>query len=228
MRRLTLAALLPWCLVAAALAKPPLVQPITIDGPETAVVGELVRLKVVGEFTSVVWAADPPTLDFEGVEGGGRAFFSGRQPGLTKFWLAAVDATGQVHLTHLELQVGEIGPEPEPDPPDPDPPPEPGRRWVIIVEESTQRTPQQAALIVGPGRDQIDKYLADKKHPKLNVADKDAKGNAMASLAPYIRLASDELPACFIVADESGKVLFQGPLPDSAATVIELVKEHGG
>jgi hypothetical protein len=42
------------------------------------------------------------------------------------------------------VQVVELGKgDPEPDP-KPDPQPTPGQRWALVIEESSQRTPQQA------------------------------------------------------------------------------------
>lgn len=113
-------------------------------------------------------------------------------------------------------------PQPDPDPePEPDPtPPPPGPRWLIWVEESSERTAEQAAVIRSRT---LQTYLGQHKHTML-VVDKDQR---RADLNPYIDRAGDELPRVFVVAAE-GKVLHEGSVPKTAAAAVELLKEHGG
>jgi hypothetical protein len=102
----------------------------------------------------------------------------------------------------------EIGPEPDPEPdPDPDPPPPPpGPRWALVVEETADRTPQQAGL-----------YLALRnRYPlsRLLILDKDAEAE---SARRYIRAVPPDvpLPALVIVHAETGKIVRIVPLPET-------------
>jgi hypothetical protein len=110
------------------------------------------------------------------------------------------------------------GPEPKPDPkPDPVPPPVPipTEIWAVVVEESSQRTPEQAILLASPKvRD-----LFAKDH--FRIVDKDTAVNP--DLKPYLdRSTSKTLPLLYVV-DGKGSVFYEGPLPATIQAAEELV-----
>lgn len=132
---------------------------------------------------------------------------------------------GQNQLVEHRVQAGP-GPDP-PIPPTPDPPVPPGEKWVIVVEESKDRT-----LAIGDLMSDrpFHAYLESKNH-KWRLVDKDDK--TAEWLPSYQKILAQQgiaLPA-LIIADRSsdGDVEpYVCPLPKTAAEVLEVLKEHGG
>jgi hypothetical protein len=114
------------------------------------------------------------------------------------------------------------GPDPKPDPrpdpkpdPKPDPLPIPTVLWGIVVEESSTRTADQAAVIASP------KTRAAFDANNFRVVDKDLV--VSPDLKPYVeRAAKQALPVLFVV-DDKGKVYFEGPLPANIPDLEALV-----
>lgn len=134
------------------------------------------------------------------------------------------------------LKITGEDPEPEPDPdpdpdPDPGPVPPPGKRFVLVIEESGEASAAEAKTLAG-----LRRYLETQKHQwRFEDPDlRDASGNTPAWLADYLRRASDaKVQDPFIVIGsflESGgiNVLTIEPLPQTADEAIDLVKEYGG
>ncbi len=191
--------------------------PPGIEAGATAAVGELIRLRATGaESASYSWVCVPPTPDFEAM--GNRAFLSSRMVGQFTVVLAVVTETGVVQVTHV-ITVGE-GPPPDPFPsPLPIPGPKTKSLQVLMIEESEDRTPEHAKVILGPWRD----WLENQKHPRPRVVDKD---NAQTDLAPWIARAGSRLPYVFLV-DTDGSVVHEGRMPETVAGMLELVKQYG-
>jgi len=143
--------------------------------------------------------------------------------------IVSVDAEGTIVLTiHFlkgqEIEVAEYelirqdapGPEPGPEPqPDPNPPAE---LWAIVVEESGERTAQQAIVMADP------EIRGLFKASRFRIVDQD---EAAADMRSYVKRATDKgmkLPALFLVSPE-GKVHFEGDLPATVAETKALVRK---
>lgn len=111
------------------------------------------------------------------------------------------------------------GPNPKPDPkpdPKPAPPPVPTELWAIIVEETAQRTPQQAIVLASP------KVRAMFKG--VRVCDP-VPGPVPNELKPYtdrVDAANLKKPVLFLT-DLKGTIFFEGPLPETIPAVEALV-----
>jgi hypothetical protein len=99
------------------------------------------------------------------------------------------------------------GPDPGPDPPVPPP----SQRWALVVEETSQRTPQQAALLT---------KLRSEYQSRLVIADKDSTAS---KLRAYINQVPSTMPLpALVVASMDGVLIRVVPLP---ATVEAFRKE---
>jgi len=158
------------------------------------------------------------------------AVFASRTKGTYIFALAvAVDgeATCLVHV----LQNG-LGPGPEPEPePEPEPNPEPGRRFVMVVHETADRTAAQASTLMG-----LRDYLQAKKH-EYRFVDPDIKGDGKVpdwfkGYQPLIDKSKIKGAVLLVgVLSKDGSTASQisvEPLPKTAAAAIEAVKQRGG
>jgi len=106
---------------------------------------------------------------------------------------------------------GQPTPAPFPKPPVPIP----GKRKVIILEETSDRTPAQAAIITSP---KLRSYLESKGHP-LKVTDVDN--------VPTENVPRSPLPL-LIIEDGAGNPIYSGALPATVEDTIETIKAHGG
>jgi hypothetical protein len=102
------------------------------------------------------------------------------------------------------------GEDDKPDPPDPVPP---GTKWLVIVEESSARTPQQSNL-----------YAAIRQAglARVRLADQHESTDAVRRYVDLIP-AGTYLPVVFVVGDD-GKVFKQVALPDTLDGIKELLK----
>lgn len=123
-------------------------------------------------------------------------------------------------------------PEPKPEPaPDPKPVPvPPGKRFVVIIEETAEALPARGAILANP---ELAARMKAGGH-KFRIADKDNKtsnGTAPADLKPYLtEAAGKKLPRLYIVAPD-GAVVWYGDCPngdDAAEKILELLKAAGG
>lgn len=124
------------------------------------------------------------------------------------------------------VEIGEVPqPEPDPDPgPSPNPTPEPVEDlWGLIIEESSERTAAQAAVITSV------RVRSQLKPGRWNVADKDVKnsrGTQMPNLVPWIERAKRRgLPTLFL-HDGKGRALYEGDIPATVDDTIELLKKY--
>lgn len=142
------------------------------------------------------------------------------------YWL--VVSAGGVTATYT-IQTGD-GPDPEPDP-DPIPPGQVD--LVVIVEETTERTAEIAAVLTSR---KLREYLSSKK-VRLRIEDQDLKDRAdkpSAFLAPYLaRIAKTglALPAVFLVDESSSdggddRVLAESVLPGTVDETIALIERY--
>lgn len=122
------------------------------------------------------------------------------------------------------------GPEPKPDPepgPNPDPQPNPrGPVSLIWIEETADRTPEQAAALTDAGlRDAIRKAGWSLRIADMDVVDE--QGNAPADLAAHIAAAKrDGVPRLFAV-DAAGAEVFAGKAPANKDEFAAILKRLG-
>jgi len=189
-----------------------------IVGPDKVEPYRLIDCEVSGDWEAAIWE----------IEGPFQADMRTSQNGMTVTWVAPPGKyTVRCVLVHFEQKklsqdklVVTIG-DPEPNPPPPPPPPVPGKRWVILIEETSERTPQLASVLVD-AKNAWRPYLKDKGH-QFRAWDKDV---VPPDGARWL-LECESVPTLFI-ADENGTVLFKGPPPETSAAMLALVKEHGG
>jgi hypothetical protein len=119
-------------------------------------------------------------------------------------------------------------PEPKPEPPRPLPPaPVEKLGWCIVIEESADRVLNPKVVGV-----YADKGLRDTLKAagvQWRLADKDAvdeTGNPSPDVQTWARRAT-KLPALFLVS-ESGRVMFEGPCPDTVDGFRAVLKDKGG
>lgn len=115
------------------------------------------------------------------------------------------------------------GPEPKPDPPPP--PPITKLFGVIIVEETKDRTPQQAAV-----QDAIHKACDGKKlqWARLDKDVVDENGKPPADMAAWLAKAKGKTLPYLILVGENGIVAWEGTQPATEAAALELLKKYGG
>ena len=150
-------------------------------------------------------------------------WFSAKQPASYLISVAAA-VDGELEYAEAIVDVGGVQPEPEPDP-DPIPPP-PGplaELWAIVVEETKDRTLEQARVLLSPT---LRKWMRANGH-NLRIVDKDQPAT---DLQEWIDRATapeaSALPYLFLCGD-SGEVVFEGPLPNTPAAMLELAKKWG-
>lgn len=117
-------------------------------------------------------------------------------------------------------------PEPGPQPnPQPQPQPTPGPKTVLWIEESSQRTPSQAAAVI----DAKIRQTIQSAGWKLRVVDVDVvdeTGKPPADLAGYLDAARQAgVPRVFILQD--GRELYAGAAPSSVSSFLDLLRRYG-
>lgn len=213
----------------------PVAEEMRIVGPGEVLAGDLVVLNAkVPENAGLDWAISPPeaAARFYVDSNKRTSVFASRAKGVYIFALAvAVDGEAKclVHILH-----NGVGPGPEPDPePEPDPiPPVPGKRFVLVVSETGERSGALAATLMG-----LRGYLQDKDH-EFRFVDPDFEDRGgktpvwYEAYSEYIEKAEIKGPALVIgVLSKDGKTvdqIFARALPKTAAAAIEAVKAKGG
>ena len=138
--------------------------------------------------------------------------------------------------------VGQVDPPNPPNPPDP-PAPQPQKVTAVVIEESSQRTPAQASVVLSPA---IAAWVQAGEH-KWYVFDRDAekagrvpvcdsrgcrteeRGGLDASFKSFFDAARGKpLPRLVIAAQDKGTILCEVVLPATASETLALLKKHGG
>lgn len=117
-------------------------------------------------------------------------------------------------------------PNPEPGPqPQPEPQPVPGPKQVLWIEESSERTPSQAAAVVDKAvRDALAAARWTLRVVDVDVVDE--TGNPPADLAGYLDAARQAgVPRVFILQD--GRELYAGAAPSSVSSFVDLLRRYG-
>ena len=115
---------------------------------------------------------------------------------------------GQYQETAQFTVEGEQGP----DPPNPVPTP-PGEKWMVIIEESSKRTPEEANLYI---------KIRQSGVPRVLIAD---QHDDSERIRQYVDLIPDGayLPRA-VVVDKDGKLVTQVPLPGTIEGIRALLK----
>lgn len=149
----------------------------------------------------------------------------------TDLYKAQLDAAGRKQfktvLGNIEQAVRalEAGPGPNPQPT----PSGPHKVYMVVVEESTQRTPVAAALLDSTV---LTERFKAKGHRHL-VLDKDVIARAgqpvPEKLQAYLDKAKGKQLPYVVIADiTTGKLLHEGPLPTDEAGILQLLDKVGG
>ncbi|MBC7351430.1 MAG: hypothetical protein H5U08_03645 [Thermogutta sp.] len=117
-----------------------------------------------------------------------------------------------------------IPPNPEPGP-QPQPQPVPGPKTVLWIEESSARTPSQAAAVVDKAiRDALAAARWTLRVVDVDVVDE--TGKPPADLAGYLDAARQAgVPRVFILQD--GRELYAGAAPPDRSSFIALLRRYG-
>jgi len=140
------------------------------------------------------------------------------------------------------FQVGQADPPTPPTPPDP-PAPQPQKITAVVIEESSQRTPAQASVVLSPT---IASWVQAGGH-KWYVFDRDAENTSRVpvcdsrgcrteqrsgldpSFKPFFDAARGKpLPRLVIAVQGQGKILSEVALPATASETLALLKKYGG
>lgn len=197
----------------------------TIAGPDETPAGKPAWFAVTGISSSASAAFLPTALldtDPSRVVQG-NALFWVAQPGEYVLTAIVVDWDAK-RFTPLSKQVTVTG-EPDPNPPVPPVPPVPvpGERFVLIVSETKDRTPQEAATLATLRRWLTDQKIqwriidptteAEWMEPHAaKLKEAGVKGTALVVFAP----ASDSHPGAYLVVE---------PLPGRSQEAIALIEE---
>lgn len=176
--------------------------------------------------SSLTWLHFPedPTSVFiplATADGESKALFFPSRPGTHTFVLIAVRAD-RIAVTSHVLTVEASTP---PEPPKPPTPIRTGKYWPVIIHESADTTPAQAAVITSATARE---YLASKKHHAPFLIDKDAtdeNDKQPPAVREYVKRAPS-LPFVFLVA-EDGTVLAAAPLPADETSYLQFLKSVG-
>jgi len=147
------------------------------------------------------------------LDGGKAALWQGTAGEYAVICLPPGDAQPIVGVVELGGPSPDPDPDPEPDPdPDPDPQPTPGATWGIIVEETSERTPEQARV-----------YSNLRQRVTLNqvlLLDQDKPGPA----EKYVQAAREaDAPLPVLVAiSADGEIVSVQACPMDVATILEV------
>jgi len=190
-----------------------------IVGPERVESYKLIDCEVSGDWEAAIWEIEGPhAADIRTAENGMKVTWVAPPGTYTVRCVLVHFENKRLAQEKLEVVIGTPDPDPDPIPP---PPPEPGKRWIIIIEESSERTPQFASMLVD-AQNVWRGYVKSSGH-QFRLWDKDVVPRDGASW----RDKAQGVPTLFI-ADTDGRILYQGDPPTSSAQMLALIKEYGG
>ena len=216
---------------------------LRFDGPTEGVAGQPVSISIVGlpelDLTkplgeSLAWRenfelvhSSPRTcdckiesdlaLDFLAASWKLRVHLTGSEPGDVVL-AARLGETLSLHRVTLAGQAP-VPPPPTPGPDPPTPPtPTPGKRFVLILEETEDRTVERSALYSNLQARSKGKHL-------LMIADDDSI--AEGKMRPYLELAGSERPY-MIVTTLDGRLLWKGSAPKTIEEYDAVIEWTGG
>lgn len=210
---------------------PPGMTPVkaSIDGPERIDAYKIVEMKVSGQWEAGGWrirdvtvGRSPLNADKRVIDALGTCLWTA-PPGSYDCEATLVNFTAKQFFQSAKIVTVEgEGPNPNPQPsPQPQPQPTPGKLWgCLIIEESANRTPAQAAVYTS----QSVRKLLQSKGLEFRLVDKDVA--SPANLASWAARAGTDLPKLFIVPmnPENGKPLpYEGKLPADEKAMLDLI-----
>ena len=237
MIRYAIPLLLLCCLPAAivsqdGLAQPAVVAAITdaetvpeIAGPDEIPAGKPAWFSVTG-ISGTASAAFLPTALLDTSPSrvvSGNALFWVSEPGTYVLTAIVVDWDAK-KFTPLSKQVTVTGDKPNPPvPPTPDPTPVPGERFVLIVSETQDRTPQEAATLAT-----LRRWLTERK-VEWRIIDPTTEAEWMEPHAAKLKEAGVTGTALVVFAPASdshpGAYLAVEPLPGRSQDAIARIEE---
>jgi hypothetical protein len=130
----------------------------------------------------------------------------------------------EVSIALHELQNGDPSPEPDPDP-EPLPPSE---LWGIVIEESKNRTPEQAIVMAAPA---VRALFPDGRFRVVDpIGDDGKRADIAENMDSYADIAMTKLnqwPMLFLVSPK-GDIYYQGELPKTVDAMVELIEQKKG
>lgn len=203
-------------------------KPRAIVGPTSPVEpGELVQLTLPGlsidqaKKSVVSWYPRERvnTIPATTWDGTVLILFSAKVQGKYLIGVYSPATGGGVEKSEIEVTVGtSVNP---PQPPDPVDPPVPAvqKLWLIVVEESSKRTPAEAQTHLA-----LSKYAEEKGH-SWHLQDRSPP--VPEAFARFVQAAPDGVSTMFAVAASDGKILWQGKLP-AKEEAVKTAKKYGG
>lgn len=206
---------------------------VTIDGPAAVEAGDLAVFTADipgGRWVIVPSEWEPRFVAVTLADGRSAVVFASRRPGTITLVYAVCGSDGLEIARHQFENKAGTDPPPAPPPtppnPEPNPPPLPKPPYRLIwIEESSDRTPEQAAA-------QNDRAIRDaltRAGWTLRVVDKDVKdeyGRTPADLKPFIDDAiSRGLPRLYFVGSDGRSVSL--PAPANRDRFIQILREFG-
>lgn len=140
------------------------------------------------------------------------------------------DSDFQTKIFSVGTAPDPIPPTPIPPKPDPGPTPEPGPRWIIMLQNIEDTSPQLEDLWT----DIWNYNQENQKHSMIQLEDDTvgADGSKPTWLVKYLQLLKEKnvsLPAMIIATTTSpAQVLYAGKSPSSVEEYQNLIKQHGG
>jgi hypothetical protein len=149
--------------------------------------------------------------------------------------VAVPGANGQPPVLHaIPLVIGGTLPGPTPNPtptptpvPTPTPPPPTpvaADLWGVVVEESRNRTAEQAQILASP---EVRKLFKDERLRVVDPIGDDGKPVVVSEdMKPYVQRSVGRKTAWLFLTDTKGVVLYEGELPTTIAAMKALVAKH--
>lgn len=220
-------AILAWaCLLGLAFgAAPPVpsgLAPVkaSIDGPDSIAAYKIVEMKVAGTWEAGGWrirditvGRTPLNADKRVIDALGTCLWTA-PPGVYDVECTLVNFAQKAFFQDAKtVTIGNPQPMPEPEP---QPNPTPSKLWgCIIIEESSRRTPAEAAVYTS----QSVRSLLQSKGLEWRLVDKDA---AQGSLATWASRAGADLPKMFAVSAD-GRPAYEGKVPADDKAMVDLI-----
>jgi hypothetical protein len=142
-------------------------------------------------------------------------------------WLVYATRTGQISLWTMSP----TSPEPSPTPPTPTPPtppPTPTKLTIAIVEDPEKTTAEQRHVLT----DDAWRNVATQKHDMRGIIPIDIKeantGKPPPALVPFLEATKGKPLPWVLLYNQTGSILWEGPLPSSGEALANLINKHGG
>lgn len=217
---------------------------LKIAGPTTLPQNKIVRLTAEGApaGSAYIWDVDQEDrVDIE--EQGNRLLFTGA-PGIFKVKVRSIlfkDGKTLIETARATITIGEptpvppgpVPPGPTPVPPGPTPGPLAGMRVLMLYESGdTLPAAQHTALTAKSIRDYLNSKCSkgpDGKTAEWRQWDFDSDASATPKAWQDLKAKGKKGPPWVIIADAAtNAVAFEGPLPESAEALLNLLKKYGG